>query len=182
MKVASHPTSQQHCFSSTSLAAAITNAKKANARRIHGHKQQQQHQGMARALPNDFLAENTSSTAELSVPHAQPIAYIAATSADKLPDPSISGSAFPVPSLATVAAGLAAAGLAAAAVKYLLDTPSRTYNANVGDEYDAWTEEGVLEYYWGEHIHLGYYTEEERAKGYLRKNFIQVDMPVSFGM
>lgn len=25
----------------------------------------------------------------------------------------------------------------------------------VGNEYDAWTEEGVLEYYWGEHIHLG---------------------------
>ena len=30
---------------------------------------------------------------------------------------------------------------------------------------DAWTEEGILEYYWGEHIHLGYYTDEDMAKG-----------------
>jgi 2-polyprenyl-3-methyl-5-hydroxy-6-metoxy-1,4-benzoquinol methylase len=31
--------------------------------------------------------------------------------------------------------------------------------------------EGLVEYYWGEHIHLGYYTEEERAKGYKKKDF-----------
>ena len=39
-------------------------------------------------------------------------------------------------------------------------TASRTYDReanSVGREYDAWTEEGILEYYWGEHIHLGYY-------------------------
>ena len=35
----------------------------------------------------------------------------------------------------------------------------------VGEEYDAWTEEGILEHYWGEHIHLGYYTDEDMAKG-----------------
>ena len=45
-------------------------------------------------------------------------------------------------------------------IKKVLDTPSRAYNENVGDEYDAWTQEGILEYYWGEHIHLGYYTGE----------------------
>lgn len=45
----------------------------------------------------------------------------------------------------------------------MFDTPSRAYDQNVGQEYDAWTEEGVLEYYWGEHIHLGYYTEEVRT-------------------
>ena len=55
-------------------------------------------------------------------------------------------------------------------------TASRTYDReanSVGREYDAWTQEGILEYYWGEHIHLGYYNKEERDKGYLRKNFIQ---------
>lgn len=55
-------------------------------------------------------------------------------------------------------------------------TASRTYDReanSVGREYDAWTQEGILEYYWGEHIHLGYYNNEERDKGYLRKNFIQ---------
>ena len=31
--------------------------------------------------------------------------------------------------------------------------------------------DGILEHYWGEHIHLGYYTQEERARGYLRKDF-----------
>ena len=55
-------------------------------------------------------------------------------------------------------------------------TASRTYDReanSVGREYDAWTQEGILEYYWGEHIHLGYYKKEERDKGYLKKNFIQ---------
>ena len=33
--------------------------------------------------------------------------------------------------------------------------------------------EGILEYYWGEHIHLGYYSEEERKKGYKKKDFKQ---------
>jgi MPBQ/MSBQ methyltransferase len=59
-------------------------------------------------------------------------------------------------------------------VKSLLDTPSRTYTqapdgqqqiGTVGEEYDAWTEEGILEYYWGEHIHLGYYTDADMANG-----------------
>jgi len=30
-----------------------------------------------------------------------------------------------------------------------------------------------VEYYWGEHIHLGYYSEEERARGYKKKDFKQ---------
>lgn len=30
---------------------------------------------------------------------------------------------------------------------------------SVGREYDAWTADGVLERYWGEHIHHGYYPE-----------------------
>jgi MPBQ/MSBQ methyltransferase len=63
------------------------------------------------------------------------------------------------------------AALALLAIKRVYDTPSRSYNNNVGDEYDAWTDEGILEYYWGEHIHLGYYTEEERAKGWWKADF-----------
>lgn len=65
-----------------------------------------------------------------------------------------------------------------AALLYLqraLWVPSRTYNREkntVGVEYDSWTTEGILEYYWGEHIHLGYYNDEERAAGYKKKNFI----------
>ena len=60
--------------------------------------------------------------------------------------------------------------LAASLVKFknVLDTPSRTYvegENTVGNEYDAWTKEEILEYYWGEHIHLGYYNDEDLAKG-----------------
>ncbi|CAN0374680.1 unnamed protein product, partial [Discosporangium mesarthrocarpum] len=71
---------------------------------------------------------------------------------------------------------VAAAGAVGYGLLRVLDTPSRPYDAEsntVGKEYDAWTEDGILESYWGEHIHLGYYNEEERAKGAFRKNFIQ---------
>jgi MPBQ/MSBQ methyltransferase len=61
--------------------------------------------------------------------------------------------------------------LALLALKRVYDTPSRSYDNNVGDEYDAWTDEGILEHYWGEHIHLGYYTEEERANGWWKADF-----------
>jgi len=51
-------------------------------------------------------------------------------------------------------AGAALAGTAA--VKLVLDRPSRTYGEDtVAREYDAWADDGILEYYWGEHIHLG---------------------------
>ena len=68
------------------------------------------------------------------------------------------------------------AAVSAAVVKRRLDRPSRPYDRSansVGREYDAWTREGILEHYWGEHIHLGYYTDPELAKGYLRKDFIE---------
>ena len=64
-------------------------------------------------------------------------------------------------------------------VRKMLLTPSRAYENSsdrnsVADEYDAWTKEEILEYYWGEHIHLGYYEKEDRAKGMVsafRKDF-----------
>lgn len=31
---------------------------------------------------------------------------------------------------------------------------------------DAWTQDGILEYYWGEHIHLGYYSDDDLKKGF----------------
>jgi MPBQ/MSBQ methyltransferase len=74
------------------------------------------------------------------------------------------------PSVALALGGLALAGYG---IKKIFDTPSRTYDENVGEEYDAWTEEGILEYYWGEHIHLGYYTKEERKEGYKKQSFIE---------
>jgi len=101
-------------------------------------------------------AKNATSTASVGVP----------AGSDAVP---VSG-----PSPLMVGAGAAAVVATAAGVKYLFDKPSRAYEeTTVGAEYDSWTEDGVLEYYWGEHIHLGYYTDEERAKGYLKKDFKQ---------
>ena len=59
-------------------------------------------------------------------------------------------------------------------VKFVLDKPSRTYGSDtVAREYDAWADDGILEYYWGEHIHLGYYSPEEMKKGYKKKKLMQ---------
>jgi len=74
----------------------------------------------------------------------------------------------------TAAAIAATAAVGTIAGKAILDRPSRTYeDGSVAREYDAWTQDGILEYYWGEHIHLGYYTKEEMEKGYKKKDFIQ---------
>jgi MPBQ/MSBQ methyltransferase len=105
----------------------------------------------------------------------------------KLPSTTALG-AMPVtllPNVATVAATTAIAGTAL--VKGYLDRPSRTYGDDtVAREYDAWAADGILEYYWGEHIHLGYYSAEEMALGYKKKNFIQakydfIDEMIEFG-
>jgi MPBQ/MSBQ methyltransferase len=87
---------------------------------------------------------------------------------------------------ATVAVATAAIA-STAAIKLILDKPSRTYGTDtVAREYDAWADDGILEYYWGEHIHLGYYSKEEMAAGYKKKNFIQakydfIDEMMAFG-
>jgi MPBQ/MSBQ methyltransferase len=44
-----------------------------------------------------------------------------------------------------------------------ISTPSRPYKSTgtVSASYDNWTEDGILEFYWGEHIHLGFYSEAD---------------------
>merc|ERR1719445_5103 len=86
-----------------------------------------------------------------------------------------------------VVLGGAVGGLGALVVKKILDNPSRKYNEkSVATEYDAWTQDGILEYYWGEHIHLGYYSPQEMLNGYRKKNFIKakydfIDEMMKFG-
>jgi len=71
------------------------------------------------------------------------------------------------------AAALGVATVALLSLRAIFGKGSRKYTGDqtVGEEYDAWTNEGILEAYWGEHIHLGYYTEEERKRGYKKKDF-----------
>ena len=91
------------------------------------------------------------------------------------------------PTATAAAAALATTVAVAGGVKYVLDRPSRAYEeGSVAREYDAWTKDGILEYYWGEHIHLGYYSKEEMEAGYKKKNFIKakydfVDEMMKFG-
>lgn len=40
---------------------------------------------------------------------------------------------------------------------YLLTPRSYESADTVANSYDEWTEDGILEFYWGEHIHLGHY-------------------------
>jgi MPBQ/MSBQ methyltransferase len=84
--------------------------------------------------------------------------------------------------LAAVAASAALAGTGF--VKLVLDKPSRTYGeGTVAQEYDEWAEEGILEYYWGEHIHLGYYGPEVnyRNKPLQEAQFAFIDEMMKFG-
>lgn len=57
---------------------------------------------------------------------------------------------------------------------------------SLAQENDGWEEDGILEYYWGEHIHLGYYNEDELKRGYKNKDFVKakydlVDEMMKFG-
>ena len=46
---------------------------------------------------------------------------------------------------------------------------ARTYQSSnsVANSYDEWTEDGILEFYWGEHIHLGHYGSPAQRKDFL---------------
>merc|ERR1719478_618744 len=92
-----------------------------------------------------------------------------------LPSALATVAAMPARRLVTLAVALA--GVVFVWLARILNTPSRTYDREkntVGREYDAWTSEGILEYYWGEHIHLGYYAENERKQPfYGGKDFIE---------
>ena len=90
-----------------------------------------------------------------------------------------------IPAKAVAVAGTVAVGASTALVKLVLDQPSRTYNEHsVAQEYDAWADDGILEYYWGEHIHLGYYYEKgdpKRQKNFLQAKYDFIDEMMAFG-
>ncbi len=59
---------------------------------------------------------------------------------------------------------LGAAGLTAL---YLLSPRRYQSGESVATAYDEWTEDGILEFYWGEHIHLGHYGTPAKRKDFL---------------
>ncbi len=57
--------------------------------------------------------------------------------------------------------------LAIAIAIYLLTARPYETSTSVATSYDEWTEDGILEFYWGEHIHLGHYGAPPRKKDFL---------------
>ncbi len=51
---------------------------------------------------------------------------------------------------------------------YLATARRYQSSSTVIDSYDNWTDDGILEFYWGEHIHLGHYGSPARRKDFLK--------------
>jgi MPBQ/MSBQ methyltransferase len=50
---------------------------------------------------------------------------------------------------------------------YVLSARRYQSGDSVATAYDQWTEDGILEFYWGEHIHLGHYGTPPQPKDFL---------------
>ena len=57
-------------------------------------------------------------------------------------------------------------------VVYLLTARKYESASSVAQSYDDWTQDGILEFYWGEHIHLGHYGSPPGAKISLKPSMI----------
>jgi len=50
---------------------------------------------------------------------------------------------------------------------YLITARRYQSSDSVARSYDQWTKDGILEFYWGDHIHLGHYGSPPRRKDFL---------------
>lgn len=57
--------------------------------------------------------------------------------------------------------------LTAGIVLYFITARRYQSSDSVARSYDQWTEDGILEFYWGEHIHLGHYGSPPQQKDFL---------------
>ena len=64
--------------------------------------------------------------------------------------------------------GLIAVLLVVGTIIYLATPRSYESSSTVANSYDQWTQDGILEFYWGEHIHLGHYGSPPRRKDSLK--------------
>jgi MPBQ/MSBQ methyltransferase len=73
-------------------------------------------------------------------------------------------------------------GLSVGAIALYLLTPRRYQSADsVATSYDEWTEDGILEFYWGEHIHLGHYGSPPERRDFIKAKFDFVHEMVKWG-
>jgi len=64
---------------------------------------------------------------------------------------------------------------------YLLSPRKYQSADSVANSYDEWTDDGILEFYWGEHIHLGHYGSPPHKKDFLEAKEDFVHEMVSWG-
>lgn len=57
--------------------------------------------------------------------------------------------------------------LVAGIALYLISARRYQSSDSVANSYDQWTEDGILEFYWGEHIHLGHYGSPPQRKDFI---------------
>ena len=66
-------------------------------------------------------------------------------------------------------------------VIYLITPRSYESSDTVANSYDDWTQDGILEFYWGENIHLGHYGSPPRRKDFLQAKADFVHEMVKWG-
>jgi MPBQ/MSBQ methyltransferase len=71
--------------------------------------------------------------------------------------------------------------LAGGAAAYLLSPRRYQSSDTVAQSYDEWTDDGILEFYWGEHIHLGHYGSPPRKKDFRQSKYDFVHEMVKWG-
>ena len=77
--------------------------------------------------------------------------------------------------------GILTGAIAVGIVIYLLTPRSYESGDSVANSYDEWTEDGILEFYWGEHIHLGHYGSPPKSKDFIAAKHDFVDEMVRWG-
>jgi MPBQ/MSBQ methyltransferase len=65
-----------------------------------------------------------------------------------------------------------------------LRKPSRRYTGptSVSSVYDAWTADQKMKFYWGNHLHAGFYGQPPERKDFVRAKFDMIDEMVRWGI
>ncbi len=64
---------------------------------------------------------------------------------------------------------------------YLISARSYESSDTVANSYDEWTQDGILEFYWGEHLHLGHYGSPPQRKDFFQAKADFVHEMVKWG-
>ncbi|MGK7933007.1 MAG: methyltransferase domain-containing protein [Microcystaceae cyanobacterium] len=77
--------------------------------------------------------------------------------------------------------GAVASLLLGGIIVYLMTARSYESSETVANSYDQWTDDGILEFYWGDHIHLGHYGSPPQRKDFLQAKADFVHEMVKWG-